>query len=264
MSLPDDLPDVPLKPLVQHPVRLVQDQEGDLTQVAGSLAHQVNESARSGHHNLNTLAELLLLLPLGDSSIDTDTTHLAAPPRLLQHHLALHGQLPGGRNDQHHRPARPRLISARGQSVLEVSQAGDGEGQRLPTPGLCDANNVPPGTQDRPALGLYWCWCLEARRHLHDVLGEAELSKGQQWLELLPSLPVESNGVLLVILLYSCLCQSLGLRSHRVELFLKGSGLFSLRGFIALFRFGLVMRDFLFIFLLFLLYGFILLCHGWV
>ena len=45
--------------------------------------------------------------------------------------MALHGELPGGGDDEHHGAAL--LGPALGvHPVLEVSQGGDGEGQRLP------------------------------------------------------------------------------------------------------------------------------------
>ena len=68
-------------------------------------------------------------------------------------HLALHGELPGGRDDEHHGP--PLLGPALGlHAVAEVGEGGDGEGERLAGPSLRDTDDVAPASQHRPTLSL--------------------------------------------------------------------------------------------------------------
>mmetsp|Transcript_43735 Transcript_43735/g.71603 ORF Transcript_43735/g.71603 Transcript_43735/m.71603 type:complete len:526 (-) Transcript_43735:254-1831(-) len=154
----DDRAHVLLEPQVQHAVRLVQHQMRYTAQVNGVFAHQVSQPPGGGHHHVSAALRVLklpLLLVLGHAAVDADAAQPRARPRRLDHRRALLRQLARGADDQHQRAGPlPAEGLAAAQLPVDPRQRGQGEGQRLPGARLGHADQVAPGRQDRPALGL--------------------------------------------------------------------------------------------------------------
>mmetsp|Transcript_95362 Transcript_95362/g.269614 ORF Transcript_95362/g.269614 Transcript_95362/m.269614 type:complete len:214 (+) Transcript_95362:713-1354(+) len=74
--LADNLPYVGLKPHIQHAVRLVHDQIRNAAQVRHTALDKVNQPSGRRHKTVNSVLQLLFLLPFGRAAIDDRRTHL--------------------------------------------------------------------------------------------------------------------------------------------------------------------------------------------
>jgi hypothetical protein len=147
---------------VEHPVRLVEDQQPQRGQVERAAGEVVGEPPRCAHHEVGAAFQLGELPLIGGAAVDRHR-----PQRL--HEAAeragrgrdLHRQLPGRRQDQH---------LGRPLAWVDAFERGNAEGRGLARPGLRLADDVVSRQQqgDRGRLD---------RRHA----GEAELVDGPQY-----------------------------------------------------------------------------------
>jgi len=72
------LPDLGLKPHVQHPVGLIQHHVPDAVEAGVALLQVVDEAAGGGHHDLHAHAQLVPLLVHLDAPHDDAGAHAAA------------------------------------------------------------------------------------------------------------------------------------------------------------------------------------------
>ncbi len=125
---------------VQHPVRLIQDQAGDLGQIQGFPAHMIQQPSRGGHQDVHAFLEL------ADLGIDVDPAehHRSAkrdkPAIGLEIIFHLGGQFPGGGQDQCPGPAGVLFIPVR--LLKQVLKNGQGKGSGFPGPGFGSGKHI--------------------------------------------------------------------------------------------------------------------------
>ena len=66
----DDLFDVRQEPHVEHPVNLVEDQMSEVRQVNFALVHEIEQTARSGHEDVDAALDLLPLMSIAHATVD--------------------------------------------------------------------------------------------------------------------------------------------------------------------------------------------------
>ena len=156
----EDLPDVPDEAHVEHPVRLVEDQDLDPGEVDRSLAHVVEEPARRGHHDLGAGAEGPDLGVEADPAVDRRGAEAVAGAVRPDALLDLEGKLTGRDDDEDpdgtapihggsppvRGGSRPLARGRRGTQPLE-----DREDERggLAGSGLGTRKHVAPGEHER-------------------------------------------------------------------------------------------------------------------
>merc|ERR1719167_1889785 len=143
MRFPNNRSNISLKTLIQHPVSLIEDEVRDLAEVTGLLRHEVHEPPRCGNDDLNSLLQILNLLPFRNSSINTGASDPTARSCLFQNDLTLHRQFSCGCNNQHH-GASLFGFSLSIHSVLQMCQSRNRKGQCFARPSLSNSNDVPP------------------------------------------------------------------------------------------------------------------------
>ena len=145
----DDLSHVVDKTHIQHPVRLVQHEDLQTSQIHMTLGAQVIEPARGGHQHVHPPLQGLHLRPLAHAAEDDGAAHRQVLAVLLKTLLNLQRQFPGRRQYQ-----RPNGPVAPLPFPLEHLQNGHGEGRGLASTGLGTANQVPARKHRRNGLGL--------------------------------------------------------------------------------------------------------------
>ena len=121
---------------VGHLVRLVDDRDPDVGQVALALPDQVGEPARGGDHDVGPALECVHLRSVGDAAVNGGDPEVHGAGQGLEHVRHLGRQLAGGDEDQAARPGAARRPA--GQPADE----GEGEAQGLARAGLCPAEDV--------------------------------------------------------------------------------------------------------------------------
>jgi hypothetical protein len=137
----DDAADVEDEPHVQHPVRLVQDEDLDGGQVDEPLSHQVEETAGRGDEDIHPFLQRLLLGPLADAAVDDGVPHSGVAAVGGETFPDLHGQFPCRREDKGpDDPASPDGPAPPGETVKDRQR----ESGRLSCAGLRRAQEVFP------------------------------------------------------------------------------------------------------------------------
>ena len=132
-----NLPHVVNEPHVQHPVRLVQDEDLQPGQVQQALAVQVGQAAGGGDEDIRAGLDGVYLGLLAHAAEDHDALQGQVSPVGLHLLLVLDGQLPGGGQDQGaDGPALRRMLvqpleDRRGKSA-GLPGAGTGAAQHVP------------------------------------------------------------------------------------------------------------------------------------
>ena len=176
----DDLADVRDEAHVEHPVRLVEDEDLDLGQVHRPLPDVVHEPARGGHEDLDAGPELLDLGVDRDAAVDDGRAERDVPTVGADALRDLHRELAGGRH--HERP--DRVAGGREARVRVDPQALEdrqGEGGRLAGAGLGGGEEVAAleDERDRPLLDGGGLRVALLRDRAKDVGREAEGVEGQ-------------------------------------------------------------------------------------
>ena len=109
-----------------------------MTQINVSLAHQVQQSAGGGRHQVCTPAERVYLRLLADAAKDYRMAQREVASVRGNAFVNLQGQFPCGGEDQD--PDGPR--SARFRNVHQVLQDGQRKGRRFAGSGLCGSQQV--------------------------------------------------------------------------------------------------------------------------
>ncbi len=142
----DHGPDVVDEPHVQHPVGLVDDQDLQVLEVDVPLPHVIQQPAGGCDENVQPPSERV------DLRVHSEPSHhhrrpqpevFAVGPDAV---MDLHGQLPGGDEDQRPQDRRP--------SLLKLVEEGKRETGRLAGPGLGAADQVLSLHDGRNGLGL--------------------------------------------------------------------------------------------------------------
>ncbi len=103
------------EPHVRHTVRLVNDDDLDVTEIDGTLLHEVFQASRSGHDHVRSFAEGMLLRPIPHAAVHGDH---APGRRRTERGEFLHdliGQLPGRSQHQPAGTIRPAGTHSRKQ-----------------------------------------------------------------------------------------------------------------------------------------------------
>ena len=164
--------------VVGHPVGLVEDH--DVHVGHGNVAgfEQVDQSQRSGHDDLGTLAQALDLLRAARAAVDGEDTLATVFGHRPEDFGDLHGELPGGHEDEAER-------STGGCWLDDARQHRHPERQRLPRSRAGPAAHVVAGQGDRDCRSLDLERLGEARRGEAgiDALGHAELGEAGRRLD---------------------------------------------------------------------------------
>src|SRR5207247_4190925 len=96
----EDTPDIRQESHVEHPVRVVEDEDLDRAEVDGPLAGVIEQAARCGHDDLGAGAEGADLRVEPDAAIDRGRAHPALGAVGADALLDLERQLPGWRQDE--------------------------------------------------------------------------------------------------------------------------------------------------------------------
>ena len=137
----DDAADVDDEAHVQHPVRLVQDEDLDGGEVDDLLPHEVEEASRRGDEDVHPFLQRLLLGFLADAAVDDGVPHPGVFPVVSETFPDLHGQFPcRGQYERSDEAAPPDGFGLRGEPVKD----GQREGGRLPGAGLGGAEQILP------------------------------------------------------------------------------------------------------------------------
>jgi len=142
----DDAPDVGEETHVEHSVRLIDDEDLEALEVDRLLRKVIEETAGTGHDNIDAGTELADLRVNTHSAVDGAALQMGVAPQFPDGHVYLFRQLPCGRDDEGAHPS-PRA----GEEVLENGQH---EGCRLARPGLSKAHDVFAGEDRRDGLHL--------------------------------------------------------------------------------------------------------------
>ena len=142
----EDLPDVPDEAHVQHPVRLVEDEDLDPREVDGALADVVQEAPRGGDHDLRTGAQGADLRVESDAAVDGGRAEPVASAVCSDALLHLERQL-ARRDDDEDADRRPPVARRRGGP--QPLEDREDERGRLAGPGLGTRKHVAPGEHER-------------------------------------------------------------------------------------------------------------------
>ena len=147
-----DAPQLGEKAHVQHPVRLVEDEDLDLVEPRASRIEVVVEPARRGHDDLRALFERVSLRAHPHPADHHGAAQVVSVAEALHLLVNLQRQLAGGRQDQ------------RAGAVLSLQPLEDGqdEGERLAGAGGGRPHHVLAEERGRDGLGLDGGGRLEA------------------------------------------------------------------------------------------------------
>ncbi len=139
--LPQDAADIGQEALVEHVVRLVQDQGFDPAQVHHAVVEQVEQATGAGDDQVNAAPDALDLARLADTTVDRQAAQRRAGNDRTHELVDLLGQFPGRGNDQGPRPAG----CARSLGLHKVLDGRQGEGGSLAGSGLRQAEHITSG-----------------------------------------------------------------------------------------------------------------------
>jgi len=139
-QLRDHAPDVVDEAHVEHAIGFVQHEDSYLAQVDFTLLHQVEQSARCGHENVDAAAQRLNLRHLRDAAEDDRGSQGSPDAVLHEARLDLRRELAGGCQDER-RDGRPgvlprlrrQLVKDRERERSGLAGAGLGAAQNVAT-----------------------------------------------------------------------------------------------------------------------------------
>mmetsp|Transcript_4688 Transcript_4688/g.11373 ORF Transcript_4688/g.11373 Transcript_4688/m.11373 type:complete len:384 (+) Transcript_4688:1033-2184(+) len=168
-NLGNNLLDLGLKAHVQHPVRLIQHQVGNLVKSDLSRLQEVVQATRGGDDNLHAHTNVSQLRPLWSSTIDTRVANSRRSTKLVSLFLDLHRQLPSGGQDQDGW-AGSGILARR----IDVEEARQEVATSLATARLGNCHHVAAHHRNRPRLSLDRGWFREASAVylIHDIWGK--------------------------------------------------------------------------------------------
>jgi hypothetical protein len=152
-QLGQDALDVGQKAHVQHAVALVEDQHLDLPQAHRALREVVEQAAGGGHQDLDPTMQGPDLGVDVDPAVDGRGAQGDVAPVGPEGGLDLHGQLPGGGQDEGSNGMTSRR-EARVGVLLQALQDGQREGRRLARAGLGRREQVATSTDQGDSLEL--------------------------------------------------------------------------------------------------------------
>lgn len=127
----DNLANVILESLVEHAIGLIEYEPGNLSKGESSLASEIEETSWSTDDDARSLTDELLLVILGDSTVDADGGDggkTRGDSREVG--VSLHGQLAGGGDDED-RDGSFLGVGRVGREGEDVLQGGNSESDRL-------------------------------------------------------------------------------------------------------------------------------------
>ncbi len=124
---------------VGHLVRLVDDRDLDVGQVALALPDQVGEPARGRDDDVGPALQRVHLRAVGDPAVNGGDPQAHRPGQRLEHVRHLAGELTGRHEHQAARPA------GRGRPARQPADHGEREAQGLAGAGARPAEDVPAG-----------------------------------------------------------------------------------------------------------------------
>jgi hypothetical protein len=124
---------------VGHLVRLVDDRDLDVGQVALALPDQVGEPAGGGDDDVSPALQRVDLRAVRDAAVDGGDPQAHGPGQRLEHRRHLGRQLAGRHEDQAAGPGAER------GPVSQPGDEGEGEAQGLTRAGAGPAEDVPAG-----------------------------------------------------------------------------------------------------------------------
>jgi len=135
---PQNRVDVLLKPHVEHFVRLVQNNAGNLRQTDGPPVDQIQQPPRSGHDNSGALFDLPHLCGNAGAAVHGDNTDVVQTPcKVLQIINNLQTQLPRRTDDHRLGPGKCRIDPLNHRQTVSAgfSRPGLGKPHKIPVPG---------------------------------------------------------------------------------------------------------------------------------
>jgi hypothetical protein len=147
----EDLLDILDKTHVQHPVRLVENQNLHLGKIQGLLIQMVDEPPRGGHHDIQAPADFIDLGADLDPPEDGRRFQGQEGAVIVNTLENLGRQLPGGAEDEG--PGGPEALSL--VILKKVLQQGQGEGGGFTGSGLGAPHYVFSFQDGKDGLGLY-------------------------------------------------------------------------------------------------------------
>ena len=149
----NDSADIGNEAHIQKPVGLVEHQMAHFPETHHALAHKVDKPSRGGDQDFRAAGQGLSLRPKGCAAEDAETAGFTPCREAADFRLDLGSQFSGWSKNQ-----RPGAPGAGPPRIGELFDNGEGEGCRLPRPGLGNAQYVLTGEQLRDGF------CLDRRR----------------------------------------------------------------------------------------------------
>ena len=171
----DDLLDIGQEAHVEHPVRLVEDEDLDLAEIGDTLTDQVEQPAGRRDEDLDAAAQRLDLGVHRDPAVDHGRPQRDGPAVGVDALVDLHRELAG--RDQDEDP--DRMARGREAGVGLVAQPVEDrqhEGGGLAGPGLGGGEDIAARENERDRSGLDGCRGLVPLLgdHAHEVGRQAE------------------------------------------------------------------------------------------
>ena len=168
----DDFPYVVDEAHIEHPVGFVEHEIFDRVERYMSLAHEIEQTARSGDDDFNAARQSGGLRFLADAAEDHGLAQMQMLAIGAEFLADLDRQFAGRRHDQRARAAR----SVIGAVLRKLMQNGQRKGARLAGAGLGDAQNILAGEQLGNGLGLNggWGFVVSFGQRTLDRIGQAE------------------------------------------------------------------------------------------
>ena len=133
---------------VEHPIRFVEHEVLDLVEPAVALLQMVEQAARGGNQDINTLPQRVLLPAITHAPINHRHAQAGKPRQVADRRLHLRGQFPRWFEDQH---ARRFAVLAQLRKDRQGKRGG------LARPGLRAANDILSGENQRNDAKLNRC-----------------------------------------------------------------------------------------------------------
>ncbi len=127
-----DVPDIPDKAHVEHPIRLVHHHRLNGLEAVYALLQIIDKAPGGPHQDVHLLAQGVPLFVVVDPPIDGEDIQAGELSQQPGVFIDLHRKLPGRRDDDG--PGERRC--GHPATAKETREAGDEEGCRLPGPGL--------------------------------------------------------------------------------------------------------------------------------
>lgn len=175
-NLSDDLANLGLETHVEHAVSLVEDEVGDALEVGLAHLEHIDQTARGGDADLDTLGEVADLLALGHTTVDAGVPDAGRLAELADLLLDLDGQLTGGSKDEDD----GTVTGCEERLGVDVDDGGETVTKCLSGTSLGNTDNVATREGHGPTLRLNGSGLSEASGLdlVHDVSGETSLVEG--------------------------------------------------------------------------------------